>query len=215
MKSKRLLFTFVLGIFLSPGLLFAQSRKPALFIGANYYTDSVQGVIGDISSAIGHVSGINLNASYRDFFYKSLFYRAGLGLDIGQPQSVEDTQADLEYSYSHSRIEIPVLVGFTHSSGLYAALGFQFIQYKATLETEIKGEDDTTPVSNDYTLSGFGSSYFLYGAQSSLGRNQIIFFEVQYSQASGVGERKNSEQTNQVQIAPVYVRWNAGIQYYF
>ena len=148
------------------------------------------------------------------FSGKSLFYRVGAGLDIGLPKKVEDTGSNTEYSFEHNRIEIPALIGFSLPSGrghVYGAVGMQIVMYSAKLKS--KGEAGSAET--EYSLTELGSGYFVYGIEAPIGRGSNGFFEIQHSQASGIGDRTTEGEKKKVQLRPSYVRWNIGINYSF
>ena len=215
MNRKKIVFFLALTLFLCPGLLQAQFRKSTFLLGANYYNDDPQGVIGDASTITGNVPGINANISYRSSLSRTLFYRIGAGLDIGGAKKVKDTSSDTEYTFEHSRIEIPFLIGFSLPSGpghTYGAVGVQFVNYTAKLKTE---GGVGSGAETDYSLSEVGSAYFVYGMEAPVSGRTNGFLEIQYSKAAGIGERKDASGTENVQLRPSYIRWNVGINYSF
>ena len=205
----------LLGMLVFPSLVHAQFRKSTFLLGANYYNDDPQGVIGDFSTIIGSAPGVNVNLSYRSVFAKALFYRVGAGLDIGLPKEVEDTGGATKYTFTSSRIEVPAMIGFSLASGpghVYAAVGGQFLIYNASLKDDSDGDSGETKYSlSQLVLPG----YFVYGMEAPIGRGSNGFFEVQHSQASGIGDRDDGDEKQKVQLRPSYIRWNVGINYSF
>ena len=214
MSKRNSMLVLLLALLAFPSLLHAQFRRSAWLLGANYYNDDPQGVIGDLNGIVGNVPGVNVNITYRNVFSRALFYRIGAGLDIGLPKTVKDSKSGTEYTFKHSRIEVPALLGFSLASGpghVYGAVGIQLVMYNAAL----KKSGGTDSGSTEYSLTEVGSAYFLYGMEAPIARGSNGFFEVQFSQASGIGKKTEGDKKDDVQLRPSYIRWNIGINYSF
>ena len=204
----------LLGVFYLIINLPLQAKDKYLLLGFNQYNDDVGTVIGDKKDIIGNISGINVNVSYVKPLSTGTFIRIMLGTDLASERKVEDPVNNNTYTFEHSRIELPILMGFsqhTKNGQIYSAIGFQYFKYTATLTEEFS----SGPAQEyEYSVSEMGSPYFLFGMEGKFGSRSKAFLEMQYSYANGIGSVTTTDNGEKnIHLRPAYIRWNVGIAY--